>query len=83
MATTLAVPHLLRLSQIIGRKATATEAAIPALIPVAKTAWWEGVRDGHFPPPIKLTRRAVAWRSEDIAAVIAGTWAKSAQGDAE
>jgi predicted DNA-binding transcriptional regulator AlpA len=79
MATPLSVPHLLRLPQIIGRKATATEPAIPALIPIAKSAWWEGIKEGRFPPPIKLSRRAVAWRSEDIAAVIAGTWPSSKQ----
>lgn len=40
------------------------------LIPVAKTAWYEGVREGRFPAPVKLTRRASAYRVEDIRALI-------------
>lgn len=40
------------------------------LIPVAKTAWYEGVREGRFPAPVKLTRRASGYRVEDIRALI-------------
>ncbi len=39
-------------------------------IPVSKSAWWQGIRDGRFPKPVKLTRRTSAWRVEDIRALI-------------
>lgn len=54
----------LRLSQIIGR--TKPDSTIPAIIPVSKTTWWEGVRNGRFPKPVKLGPRTTAWRVEDI-----------------
>lgn len=40
-------------------------------IPVSKSTWWEGVRTGRFPKPVKLGPRITAWRVEDIRALIA------------
>lgn len=40
-------------------------------IPVSKSTWWQGVRDGRYPPPVKLGRRITAWRVEDIRKLIA------------
>ncbi len=40
------------------------------LIPVGRTTWWLGVRDGRFPTPVKLGPRTTAWRAEDIRALI-------------
>ncbi len=37
-----------------------------SVIPVGKTCWWEGVRSGRFPKPVKLSARCTAWRAEDI-----------------
>lgn len=59
----------LRLPQIIGDPKA--QPPIPALIPVKKTCWWEGVRTGRFPKPVKLGPRVTAWRVEDIRALIA------------
>ncbi len=39
-------------------------------IPVSKSTWWSGVRDGRFPKPVKLGPRITAWRVEDIRALI-------------
>ena len=39
-------------------------------IPVGKSTWWQGVRDGRFPKPVKLGPRTTAWRVEDIRALI-------------
>jgi prophage regulatory protein len=36
------------------------------VIPVGKTCWWEGVKSGRFPKPVKLSKRITAWRAEDI-----------------
>ncbi|MBL0320177.1 MAG: AlpA family phage regulatory protein [Alphaproteobacteria bacterium] len=35
-------------------------------IPVGKSTWWEGVKSGRFPKPVKLGPRTTAWRVEDI-----------------
>ena len=40
------------------------------LIPVSKSAWWQGCREGRFPKPVKLGPRTTAWRVEDIATLI-------------
>src|SRR5450755_4234616 len=36
------------------------------VIPLGKTCWWEGVKSGRFPKPVKLSPRCTAWRAEDI-----------------
>jgi prophage regulatory protein len=36
------------------------------LIPVGKSTWWAGVKDGRFPKATKLSPRTTAWRCEDI-----------------
>lgn len=41
-----------------------------ALLPISKSAWWEGCRTGRYPKPIKLGPRTTVWRAEDIQAFI-------------
>ena len=41
-----------------------------ALVPISKSAWWEGCKAGRFPKPVKLAPRTTAWRAEDIAALV-------------
>jgi prophage regulatory protein len=60
----------LRLPQIVGKRATPKALAIPALIPIGKSSWWAGVRDGRYPKPVKLGKRTTVWRIEDIRALI-------------
>lgn len=38
-------------------------------IPLGRSTWWEGIRDGRFPRPVKLGRVS-AWRESDILALI-------------
>lgn len=40
------------------------------VIPIGKTCWWEGVKSGRFPRPVKLSARCTAWRAEDIRQLI-------------
>lgn len=35
-------------------------------IPVSKSTWWAGVKDGRFPKPLKLGPRVTVWRVQDI-----------------
>jgi predicted DNA-binding transcriptional regulator AlpA len=39
-------------------------------IPVGRSTWWAGVKDGRFPQPVKLGPRITVWRVEDIRALI-------------
>jgi len=39
-------------------------------IPVGKSTWWEGVKSGRFPKPVKLGQRTTAWCVEDIRGLI-------------
>lgn len=59
----------LRLPQIIGnRKANPP---IPAIIPVSKSTWWQGVKEGRYPQPVRtLGQRITVWRAEDIRKLI-------------
>ena len=38
-------------------------------IPVSKSSWWAGVKDGRFPKPVKLGPRTTVWRAEEIRAL--------------
>lgn len=60
----------LRLPQIVGKPASGSAPAIPALFPVSKSTWWAGVRAGRYPKPVKLGERITAWKVEDIRALI-------------
>ncbi len=51
---------LVRLAQILGPRGP---------IPVSKSTWWQGIRDGRFPKPLKLGPRTTVWRAEDIRAL--------------
>ncbi len=39
-------------------------------IPVGRSTWWAGVKNGRFPHPVKLGPRITVWRVEDIRAQI-------------
>ena len=45
---------LLRLSEVLTR------------VPISRSAWYAGVKDGKFPPPIKLGPKTSAWRESDV-----------------
>lgn len=40
------------------------------VIPVGKSCWWEGVKSGRYPRPVKLSARCTAWKAEDIRILI-------------
>lgn len=78
---------LLRLHQIIGQDAVTQEqaeqnrrsgkgpkrprSAIPPIIPVRKSCWWDGVKTGRFPKPVKIGNgRGSFWRAEQIRALV-------------
>ena len=68
MDTQLPSIGFLRLYQIIG---SPKHPNIIPIIPVSKTCWWEGVKSGRFPQPVKIGgRRATFWRVTDIVQLI-------------
>lgn len=56
-------------------------ATVLSLIPVGKTAWYDGIKKGIYPAPVKLSERTAAYRVEDIRALIA-SHDKAANGEA-
>jgi prophage regulatory protein len=35
-------------------------------IPVSKSSWYQGIKDGRFPAPKQLSARCSAWLASDI-----------------
>lgn len=76
----------LRLAQILGQSSVSekqakanrkhgkgprrSRPAIQPLIPVGKSVWWDGVKTGRYPQPLKISPRVTVWRAEDIRALI-------------
>lgn len=63
------------------QRASADVAALPregfvrlptilAVYPVGKSSWWEGVKSGKYPKPVKLGPNTTAWRAEQIRQLI-------------
>lgn len=40
------------------------------LIPIGRSTWWLGVKEGRFPKPVKIGPKITAWRVNDINALI-------------
>ena len=58
MNTSIPTTGFLRLPQVLN------------IVPISKSAWWDGCKTGRFPKPVKLGPRTTAWRAEDIAALV-------------
>jgi len=58
----------LRLNQIVGNKNA--NPPITAIIPISKSSWWKGVKEGKYPQPVKLGPRMTAWKTSDILAFL-------------
>lgn len=37
-----------------------------ARVPTSRSGWYQGVKDGKYPKPVRLGARAVAWKRSDI-----------------
>jgi prophage regulatory protein len=55
---------LLRVSQIVGDPKA--NPPIPALVPIGRSSWWQKVKSGEAPAPVKIGKRVTAWRASDI-----------------
>jgi prophage regulatory protein len=45
---------LIRLTDVLSR------------VPISKSCWWIGVKNGRYPQPVRIGARIVAWRLRDI-----------------
>lgn len=52
----------LRIHQIVSNKKRGTV----GLFPMCAASWWNGVKAGRYPKPVKLGPRITAWRVEDL-----------------
>ena len=41
-----------------------------AIVPVGKTKWYQGVKQGIFPRPVKMGERVSLWKYSDIEALV-------------
>lgn len=41
-------------------------------VPVSRSNWWAGVKEGKYPQPVKLSERVTCWRAADIRALVEG-----------
>lgn len=46
-----------RLNQIVGPSGP---------LPISKSGFWAGVKNGKFPKPLKISPRVTVWKAEDI-----------------
>lgn len=72
---TLPPTGFLRLRQIIGDPKA--DPPIPAIYPISRAAWWDGVKRGALPAGVKLGPKTTAWRVEDIRELIRSVGAQS------
>ena len=56
------ISRLLRLQDVLNR------------VPLGRSTWYAGVAAGIYPKPVRLGRRAVAWRESDIDQIVEATW---------
>lgn len=60
------VDGLLRINQIIGDK----KRGIPGLLPIGKSTFWQGVKDGRYPAPVRLGPKTTCWKASEILALV-------------
>jgi len=66
---TLPATGFLRLPQIIGSRRTTPPTQ--GVLPISRSKWYDGIKRGIYPAPVKLGPRVSAWRVEDIRQLIA------------
>jgi prophage regulatory protein len=64
--STLPETGFVRLWTIIGDR----KRGIPGVLPIGRTTFLNGVKAGKYPKPVRLGARTVAWKAEDIRALL-------------
>lgn len=42
-------------------------------VPVSRSNWWQGVKEGRYPQPLKLSERVTCWKAADIRRLVEGS----------
>lgn len=66
VVNTLPSEGFLREKQIVGDP----KKGLPAIIPISRAAWRNGIEAGIYPRPVHLSERVIAWRAKDIIALV-------------
>jgi len=63
-----AIPEtgFVKLWQIIGDR----KRGITPILPIGRTTFLNGIKEGKYPKPVKLGARSVAWKVADIRALL-------------
>jgi len=56
----------LRLYQIVGDP----RRGVSPLLPISRSSWWQGIKDGRYPAGLKLGPKTTVWRKLDIDALL-------------
>jgi prophage regulatory protein len=59
------IKRYLRLPQVLER------------IPVSKSTWWAGVKNGTFPRPVKISARITVWSEQEIDEYVNSTFERA------
>ena len=69
-------PAFLRLYTIVGRPAykgdpkadppKPARPAVPGLLPISKSSWWNGIKEGVYPRGVKISKHVTAWPANAI-----------------
>jgi prophage regulatory protein len=57
------VDALVRIEKIVGPN---------GILPISRSAFYQGIKDGIYPKPVRLGKRTSAWRMSELLAVIKG-----------
>lgn len=57
----IAGPTYYRIAQLASKRNA------PGVVPFCKATIWSKVKEGMFPPPIKVSANVTCWRADDIA----------------
>jgi prophage regulatory protein len=57
------VDALVRIEKIVGPN---------GILPISRSAFYQGIKDGIYPKPVRLGKRTSAWRLSELLAVIKG-----------
>lgn len=41
------------------------------IIPISRSGWWKGCKEGKYPKPIKLGPRTTVWKKSEIQELVA------------
>lgn len=70
MANQLPAAGFLRISDVL------------AVFPISRSALYQGIKDGKYPAPVKLSERTAAWKVSDIRALLASYGEAANDGEA-